>query len=796
MLFNLEFPYNHLRKGSAFDQFRTYKYILTDSRSVFDAENTIFVAISTGIGDGRRFIPELARKGVNVFIVESIPPYCYDIDATFVVVDNVIETLYNLAYSRMRGYENGILITGSIGKTVTKELLFDALDSHYVVRRSPRSWNSMIGFPLSVCDMAEGLRHDDIAIAEIGIDGPGQHTFSPSPAMFFKLGILTPITEEHDEAFSSHADKIREKVRLLSACSHVFYADTDPLVAEIISECNAFDAHPVSQGDYPTIYHALAAAVIQFRGYEADNVAEIPLVDKRREIFEGGFGNTIFHDHFTPDLRSLREALDFFRRHASVERRHVLILGDLMCPADVTTAGDTLKLYNEAFDLARKFGVSKIYCVSKEYADISAMQPDGEMDDVECCGSIMPVVLSGYQNGKLLNDSQILIFGEEKGSLKDFAEVCMTAGHDTSLEVDLDALTHNFNYYRSLLPPSTGLVAMVKASAYGLGAVEIGKTLQSIGAAYLAVAVIDEGIALREAGITMPIMVLNPITNRYPALFAHRLEPAVFSPDELDRLIDEAEKYGTEAYPIHIKLDTGMHRVGFLSSQIDGIASRLASTKAVKIKSVFSHLATADCLDMDDYTHGQLDSFFAMTQRLAELVGHNIMRHILNTAGMMRFASCGTYEMARLGIGLYGISPYDLEGKSPLRPVASLKTHIISLKQWPAGTPIGYGCRGRVERESVIATIPIGYADGVNRHFGRGRVSFVVNGVECPTVGNICMDLCMIDVTDVADVKVGDSVEIFGRQAPVERLAEVLDTIPYEVLTSVSPRVKRVYFRR
>ena len=786
----------YVKKGSSFDENHIYKYILADSRSVFDPEETVFAAIRTDIGDGHKFIPELAAKGVKVFIVEEIPPYCFNIDATFIVVKDVQETLSRLAYSRIRGFRELVLITGSIGKTVTKELIYTALNNSCNVSRSPRSWNSRIGTPLAICDMFGKLENrPDVALIEIGIDGPGQADrrvdFLPKERM---TGVITPITDEHDASFPSHRDKIIEKVKMLRSCQDIFYAESDPMLPEILREQTNATLHPVKQDSFPTIYHALAAAVISFSGFSADAVTGLKLVEKRREIFEGGFGNTIFFDRFTPDLRSLREALDFFRRHSSPERPHVLVVGELLPPGPKPTVETIGRIYSEAFSMAEKFGVEKIYCVSDSYSQLCA---DFTVpDNVEVCNPIMPYILSSYQNGTLIRDSQILMFGKQTDALNQFAEICMTAGHDTSLEVDLDALTHNFNRYRSLLPKGTGLVAMVKASAYGLGAVEIAKTLQSIGAAYLAVAVIDEGIELRDAGITMPIMVLNPITNRYPSLFAHKLEPAVFSPEELSRLISEAEKYGTESYPVHIKFDTGMHRVGFLENQIPDIARKMAETDSVKIKSVFSHLATADCLDMDDYTENQLSLFYRMADELETLIGYPIKRHILNTAGIMRFAASGKYDMARLGIGLYGISPYGTAEEHGLRTVATLRTHIISLKHWPAGTPIGYGCRGRVERDSVIATIPIGYADGVNRHLGRGEASFVVNGVKCPTIGNICMDLCMIDVTDVEDVSVGDSVEIFGKEAPVERLAEILDTIPYEILTSVSPRVKRIYFRK
>lgn len=751
---------------------RDCKHITTDSRSVFDPANTIFAAVRTGLADGHQYIPELYRRGVRTFIVEEIP-LADAHDAEFIVVDNVPEALSEIAYARIRGNENGVIITGSVGKTTMKELLYTALRPYEDVRRSPRSWNSSIGVPLAVCDMTLTDNKAPHILTEAGIDAPGQAGLLYRTLMnSHHIAIVTPITDEHDEAFASHADKVAEKLHVIDGADTVIFDDSDAeLCAQLARKKEAMPGlrlYPVAAGSFPTIYHALADKAMEIMGYGADarkGIAGIALVNKRREIAPGSYGNTIYRDSFTPDLRSLQEALDFMRRHATPSRRKVLVLGELLDGADAA-------VYRQAVALAQKFGVDRVEPVCTE-------------------------LLARIHAGDDLRDCQILLFGAPSELMTKTADALESAGHDTILEVDLDAIAHNYNYFRSLVPKGTDIVAMVKASAYGLGAVEIGKTLQSLGAAYLAVAVIEEGIALREAGITMPIIVLNPVTNRYPALFGHRLEPAVFSPEELAALIREAEAFGVRGYPVHIKFDTGMHRVGFIESQLPAIAEMLSHTASVKVASAFSHLATADCLDMDDYTRGQLDLYYRMTGTLRGLLGHDFRRHILNTAGMMRFADAGTYEMARLGIGLYGVAPYEGPEKEKLRTVASFRSHIISLKEWPAGTPIGYGCKGHTTHSpGMVATVPVGYADGVNRQLGYGHTSFIVNGVECPTLGSICMDLCMIDVSDVKDVKIGDTVEIFGTQMPVERLASTLGTIPYELLTWVSQRVKRVYVKR
>ncbi|MDE5874478.1 MAG: alanine racemase, partial [Muribaculaceae bacterium] len=365
---------------------------------------------------------------------------------------------------------------------------------------------------------------------------------------------------------------------------------------------------------------------------------------------------------------------------------------------------------------------------------------------------------------------------------------------ETVLEVNLDALVRNYNYFRSHLPSGTGIVAMVKASGYGAGSYEIAKTLQDCGAAYLAVAVLDEGIDLRRNGIKMPIMVMNPKVVNYRSMFSNRLEPEIFSLEMLKDVVREAEKNGMTDYPIHLKLDTGMHRTGFLPDELDEVVEIIKNQRWVKVASLFSHLATADCIDMDDYTNLQLDRFKEMTDHIAGRLPYPVKRHVLNSAGILRYGATHHYDMARLGIGLYGANTLPEYIEKPLSVVSTLRTVIISIREWEAGETIGYGRKGVLTKKSKIATIPIGYADGMNRHFGRGNISVKVNGKDAPTVGNICMDACMIDVTGI-DCEVGDAVEIFGNEAPLQRLADLLDTIPYEILTSVSPRVKRVYYR-
>ena len=365
--------------------------------------------------------------------------------------------------------------------------------------------------------------------------------------------------------------------------------------------------------------------------------------------------------------------------------------------------------------------------------------------------------------------------------------------NETVLEVNLDSIRTNYDYFKSLVPEQTGIIAMVKASGYGAGSYEIAKELQDCGASYCAVAVLDEGIDLRRAGITMPIMVFNPKVENYKEMFRHNLEPEIYSLEMLADVIREARKYNVKNYPVHIKLDTGMHRMGMLENELGQLMDMLTIQDNVIAKSVFSHLATADCLDMDDYTLLQLKHFEKWSDYMIQRYNRPILRHVLNSAGILRFPQYH-YDLVRLGIGLYGANTLPPDIEKPLAVVSTLRTEIIAIRDRQAGETIGYGRKGIVGKPSRIATIPVGYADGMSRQFGCGKVSVIVNGKEAPTIGNICMDACMIDVTDI-DCKVGDTVEIFGPNAPLQRLADAINTIPYEILTSVSPRVKRLYVK-
>ena len=754
----------------------TYTALLTDSRSLDSASGTVFCAIRTDSSDGHRYIDQMARAGVDAFIVEDLPARLPSGCAAIRVpsVSRAIEAIGVWCRDALSG--TVVAVTGSAGKTVVKEMIYRGMLGVRRVHRSPRSWNSRLGVPLTLTEMPADT---EVAVVEVGIDSPGDmeaHARMLRP----QVGVLTAITGEHAAGFNSTEAKIREKARLFASCDIIFYDSSSPLSGRVLHDMYPAKRLVAIEGlGADDTDNRLAAAVAGELG--APGVAPTAPVSSRLDVHEGVNDCLMVYDNFTHDLRSLRSALDFMRRRAVSRRSNTVVLGDLLhAPADDPTA-----MYTAAGAMMARFGIGRVIAAGQEaaaYSDCLTAVPRVESTTDFC---------TDYDIA-LFSCETILIFGGSEAGFADIRDRLENPRHDTVMEVNLDALVHNFNHYRSLLHPTTGIIAMVKASAYGTGAPGVAHTLQAQGAAYLAVAVADEGVELRRAGIDMPIMVLNPITTNYKALFDYRLEPSVFSMTELHTLLARAERFGVKDYPVHIKLDTGMHRVGFVADELPELVETLKGAPRLRVATIFSHLATADCLDLDDYTARQLDSFKSMSEYVQSALPYPTRRHVLNTAGAMRYPD-NQYDLVRPGIGLYGVSP--LPGPSPLRVVASLYTTIFSIKHWDAGTTIGYGCRGRLTRPSVIATLPIGYADGLDRHLSCGRASFFVRGVRCPVVGNICMDQCMIDVTDVPGAATGDRVEIFGEHVPVEEIAATLGTIPYEILTSVSPRVKRIYFR-
>lgn len=802
---------------------RTIGHLLIDSRSLIYPEETLFFAITTSTGDGHRYISDLYDKGVRSFVVSRLPDEVAfkATDAAFLVVDDVTRALQKLARHHRRQFSCPVIgITGSRGKTTVKEWLYQLLGPSRNVVRSPRSFNSQIGVPLSIWEIN---KQTDIAIIEAGISRKGEMD-NLQQMIMPEIGIITNVNSEHSEGFKSLRQKAEEKARLLKDCKVMIYCADDVVISEAVNKiCNpeAEIGWSRSDADSPLyisdIYTFEGETTITYRYLDLQSEISIPFtsdadiqnaihclaillfmnVDRERikdgmkrltpvgtrlNVIEGIDDCMLIYDSYTSDLHSLVPALDFMARRHTARRTTTVILSDVM-----HETMSSARLYQAVARLLNQRKIDRLIGIGEEFVNNARYFNSSALffsSTAEFMNSMSP---SDFAN------ELILIKGAPQFHFEMIADMLEARQHETVLEVNLDSLVHNFNLFRSMVLPTTGVVCMVKASGYGAGSYELAKTLQSQGAAYLAVAVMDEGVDLRRAGITMPIMVLNPKVVSYRTLFAYNLEPEIFSLDILREMISEGERYGITDYPVHIKLDTGMHRLGFVEKDLPQLIELLQNQKVVRPASMFSHLAAADCPEMDDYTMEQFEIFDRYCTTIQSGFRHHIMRHILNSTGISRFPQY-QYDLVRLGICLYGIPTMNDGSQHDLRQVSSLTTTIISLKDWPAGTTIGYSRRGKCNRDSRIATIPVGYADGINRHLGNGGMRVMINGVRCPSIGNICMDACMIDVTDV-DCKVGDRVEIFGPNIKVEEIAETLDTIPYEVLTSVSSRVKRVYFR-
>lgn len=800
----------------------TVMRLLTDSRSLTYPSETLFFALTTQSGDGHRYLRQLYDKGVRNFVVSNIPSEMKDFgDINIIKVNEPLDALHRLAtYHRNRFTAPVIAITGSRGKTTVKEWLNQLLKDDVVITRSPRSYNSQIGVPLSVWEIDDTT---GLGIFEAGISRPGEMA-KLKEILQPEIGIFTNIGNAHSSGFSSIEEKCREKASLLSDCKCIIYNGDDSLIGRCMpdvavrinwsrTDCDAplYISSIAREADGTRItysYHGSepARVTIPFTGdHDIENaihclatmlylgvasevivtrMAALTSVGTRLEVIEGVNGCLLIHDNYTSDFNSLSPALDFMRRRAVADCQSTIIVSDLSCGEGGTEAD-----YTQMADLLLMAGVRRMIGIGpelKRHSDRFRL----EKEFFDTTEEFLDKVSAHDFNREL-----ILIKGAPEFGFDRVCELLEARQHETVLEINLDAVVDNFNAFRSRIKPTTGIACMIKASGYGAGSHELARTLQAQGATYLAVAVHDEGAELRRAGITMPILVLNPTVENFHAIFTDRLEPEIYSFDFLNALIREAGRYGVKNFPVHIKIDSGMHRLGFLKEDLPRLIEILKSTDRVTPCSIFSHLCAADDPMEDYYTKGQFEYFDECCRIvLSAFPDRHIIRHILNSTGITRFPD-HQLDMVRLGIGLYGVKTMHDGSQDDLRPVSSLHTVIISLKHWPAGTTIGYNRRGVLKRDSVIATVPVGYADGINRHLGYGNTRMIVRGIECPTVGSICMDACMIDVTDVANVSVGDRVEVFGENMPVDVLAETLGTIPYEVLTSVSQRVKRVYYR-
>lgn len=806
-------------KSQIVDDEREVTTLLTDSRNYFNPEGTLFFAIRTeGGNDGHHFMKDLYNQGVRNFVAQYIPvDFPNNHEANILLVPDSVKSLTEIGKINRDNAKEIVAITGSRGKTTLKEMIFQLMEPYKNISRSPRSYNSKIGVPLSLWQITEGT---DVAVIEAGISKKGEmqplsDAIQPSTVIFTNIG------EAHSQGFSSDLEKTEEKGKLAFGknVKKVIYPLDSPLLHDVLKKLpKEKELIRWSEKDKTAeLFIEEKPNGISFswnnrdhflpfkieKGYDLENVAgalafmlsedmnpETILhrfslfhrINTRLKVSEGINGCSVILDSYTSDLSSLQPAIDFMRRRKNPRQNMTLIISDLHYEGK-----NTDETYLEISKMIIGNNIERFIGIGDNIARYKNLFPTNSEFFKNIESFLKELSASDF------NDEIILLKGSPEFEFEKIFEQLEAKKHETVLEVNLDAILRNYSYFRSQVPSSTGIICMVKAFGYGAGSYEIAKTLQDAGAAYLAVAVLDEGIDLRKNGITMPIMVMNPRSANYHALFRYRLEPVIYSHPMLNEFLAEIKKYGVGEYPVHIKLDTGMHRMGFESRDIDSLIEKLKETNYIKISSIFSHLATADCLDMDEYTFRQLERFEKMSQEIIDCLGYKVKRHILNSAGILRFPEFH-YELVRLGIGLYGANTLPPEIERPLYPVSTLRSVIICLREIDGEEAVGYSRKGKINGKTKIATIPIGYADGMNRHFGNGKIKVLVNGKEVPTIGNICMDATMLDVTGI-ECKEGDSVEIFGEKMSVQALADTLDTIPYEILTSISPRVKRVYFR-
>jgi len=794
-------------------------WLLTDSRSLCFAEETLFFALQSKRNDGHKYISDLYARGVRNFVVSQLPDTASFTDANFLVVANPLKALQKLAELHRAKFQIPVIgVTGSNGKTVVKEWLHQLLSPDRVITRSPRSYNSQIGVPLSVWQLNE---ESELAIIEAGISEMGEMRALQS-IIRPTIGILTNIGGAHQENFFSLQEKCMEKVSLFKDCDVVIYNGDNDLISDCVAK-NMLTAREIAWSktdkEKPLFISAINkgtdCTTISYRYLGFDNSYTIPFIDDasienslnclaaclylmvpneeitvrmaklepvamRLEVKEGKNGCVLINDTYNSDIASLDIALDFlYRRSEAKGMKRTLILSDIL-----ETGQSTTLLYRKVAQLVHSRGINKIIGVGSEITSIAKKFEIEKYFFPNTEAFLKSEVFSSLRN------EVILIKGSRDFAFERISEELELKVHETILEINLNALVANLNYFRSKLKPETKMVCMVKAFAYGAGSYEVAKTLQDHRVDYLAVAVADEGSDLRKAGITGSIMIMNPEKSAFKTMFDYKLEPEVYSFHLLDALIKEAEKEGITNFPIHVKLDTGMHRLGFAPGDMPELIKRLKLQNAVLPRSVFSHLVGSDSEKFDTFTRQQIEIFDEASLQLTSAFQHKILRHICNSAGIERFPGA-QHDMVRLGIGLYGVSAVD---NSIINNVSTLKTTILQIRDVPKEDSVGYSRKGHLERDSRIAAIPIGYADGLNRHLGNGNAYCMVNGKKAPYVGNICMDVCMIDVTDI-DCKEGDNAIIFGDELPITVLSDILDTIPYEILTSVSSRVKRVYFQ-
>jgi len=794
--------------------------IIIDSRTVISDKKTLFIALKSERNNGHNYIKELYNKGIINFIIseyhESFNKYK---KANFIITENSLNALQELAKYYRNNYNNEIIsITGSNGKTVTKEWLYQLLQCKYNIVRSPKSYNSQIGVALSLMLLENKY---DLAIIEAGISKPGemgklQKLIEPH------IGVFTNIGNSHQKNFSSIKQKITEKLELFKNCDKIIYCSENKLINKLIkskftdneklftwSTNNSSDLQVIKTiksdtnthikschnnseynfnipfTDNASIENAINCLAYLIASKKIDSeilksFSKLSPIEMRLELKEGINNCTLINDYYNSDLSSLKIALDYL----STQKQHknkTIILTDIF-QSDLKKD----ELYKKISKIISQSGITKIIGIGKNIKSKKAY-----FDKIEqkyffdnCENFMKSATINNFKN------ETILIKGSRKFELEKISEKLIKRKHRTILEINLSAITNNLNYYKSKTSRNTKIMVMVKAFSYGSGSYEIANLLQEQKVDYLGVAFTDEGVKLREAGISLPIIVMNPEPNSFINIIDYKLEPEIYNFTMLHAFAKSVDSQSVQKTNIHLKIDTGMKRLGFCDFEISNLIEMLKEYKQLRVKSIFSHLAGTDEEAHDEFTKSQIMKFEELSNQINGEFNYEISRHILNSSGIERF-HFAEYNMVRLGIGLYGFSPNNNE---ELQNVSTLRSTLLQIKNVNKGESIGYSRKYIAKERMKIAIIPIGYADGFNRKLSNGVGQVLIDDKLAPVVGNICMDMSMIDVTNLK-VKEGDEVIIFGDKYPASIIAQTLNTIPYEIITGISERVKRVYYK-
>ena len=795
------------------------KYLLIDSRNVVTTKNTLFFAISGKRHNGHEYIEELYEKGIRNFIVEKISEKNKKYkDVNFLFVKSVLNALQQLVSAHRSKFAYPVLgITGSNGKTIVKEWIYHVLQGERQIIRNPKSYNSQVGVPLSVWLMEKSF---DLAVFEAGISQPGemehlQKIIQPT------IGLITNIGEPHQKNFNNKEQKTSEKLKLFKNTDFLIYCKDHEIIEKELNQNSAFSDKKTFTWSFNTdadlkiisVDKSESKSIISFEFSEkTDNIIipftdnasiedaihtlafvyalkvdvevikqkfeSLPTVAMRMELKKGINNCTLINDTYNSDINSLSIALNYLDQQ-NQHKIKTLILSDIL-----QSGKNDEVLYKEVAALLDKFKVDRLIGIGEAISRQSQLFKIKSQFYKTTEEFLKEISIHRF------SDEAILIKGSRSFYFEDISKALEEKAHRTVLEINLNSMVHNLNYFKSLLNSKTKIMVMVKALSYGSGTHEIANILQYQRVDYLGVAFADEGVSLRQAGIKTPIIVMNPEQNSFDLMLEHRLEPEIYNLKILRQFISIVEKSGLKNYPVHIKIDTGMHRLGFVEDDINTLLKDLEETNALKVSTIFSHLAASDEEVHDDFTTQQISVFKKYSDKIMDGLGYKATRHILNSAGIERFPDT-QFEMVRLGIGLYGISAVHQEH---LETVSTLKSTVIQVKQISKNETIGYSRKGIAKKDMTIAVIPIGYADGLNRKLSNGKGKLYVNGCYVPIVGNICMDMCMVDITG-CNIHEGDEIIVFGKERSVIELANTLETIPYEIFTSVSTRVKRVYYQ-